>query len=276
MKKEILLVVILAVIIVILLGFLFWPTKPANNNPVQKIEGIEIISPKINEEISSPLKITGKVSGNGWSGFEGQVGTVQLLDYKGNKLAEGVLTAITEWTALPTSFSLTLNFTAINSGPATLVFKNENASGDPARDKTFFLPVKVKSTGETMTVRAFFGKKDEPIGSTCTVVFPIDRVVPKTEAVAKTALEELLKGPTDSEKQQGYYTNINPGVKIQNLTIDNNGMARADFSSELESTGGSCRVTEIRSEINFTLKQFSAVKSVIISINGRTEDILQP
>jgi len=40
--------------------------------------------------------------------------------------------------------------------------------------------------------------------------------------------------------------------------------------------GGSCRVSAIRAQIIETLKQFSTVKNVVISINGRTEDILQP
>jgi len=43
-----------------------------------------------------------------------------------------------------------------------------------------------------------------------------------------------------------------------------------------EAVGGSCRVTAIRSQIEQTLKQFSTVQSVIISIDNRTEDILQP
>ena len=78
------------------------------------------------------------------------------------------------------------------------------------------------------------------------------------------------------EKAQGFYTNINPGTKIQSLITDANGTARVDFSNEMETTGGSCRVTEIRSEIDFTLKQFPTIKNVIISINGETETILQP
>jgi len=40
--------------------------------------------------------------------------------------------------------------------------------------------------------------------------------------------------------------------------------------------GGSCRVAAISAQIMETLKQFPTVKDVIISINSRTEDILQP
>jgi len=54
-------------------------------------------------------------------------------------------------------------------------------------------------------------------------------------------------------------------------------VAKADFDEQLEfQVGGSCRVSAIRAEITQTLKQFSTVKEVVISIDGRTEDILQP
>ena len=54
-------------------------------------------------------------------------------------------------------------------------------------------------------------------------------------------------------------------------------MAYVDFDEQLEfQVGGSCRVSAIRAQIIQTIKQFSTVKDVIISINGRTEDILQP
>ena len=53
--------------------------------------------------------------------------------------------------------------------------------------------------------------------------------------------------------------------------------AKVDFDETMEKgMGGSCRVSAIRAQITETLKQFSTVKDVIISVNGRTEDILQP
>ncbi|MBU3925210.1 GerMN domain-containing protein, partial [Patescibacteria group bacterium] len=56
-----------------------------------------------------------------------------------------------------------------------------------------------------------------------------------------------------------------------------NGIAKVDFDERLEfQAGGSCRVAAIRAEITETLKQFPTVNNVVISINGRTEDILQP
>lgn len=110
----------------------------------------------------------------------------------------------------------------------------------------------------------------------CTKVFPVNRRVETTQTPGRLSLTLLLQGPTEEEKQAGYATNINSGVEIQSLNIEN-GVAKVDFDEILQAgVGGSCKVTSIRSQIVNTLKQFSSVKEVVISINGQTEDILQP
>lgn len=129
---------------------------------------------------------------------------------------------------------------------------------------------------KTMTVKIFFGNiKEDPEVLNCEKVYSVERQVLKSKAIIQ-ALEELLKGPTVEEQEKGYLTNINSGVNINNLIVKNN-VARVDFDEQLEfQVGGSCRVMAIRAQINGTLLQFSEIGSVIISINGRTEDILQP
>ena len=144
MQKQVWLLSVLSIIIVILIGILiFVPAKQSKNIQPVVAQDIQITSPKANEEISSPVKIIGVVNGNGWSGFEGQVGTVTLVDEKGKDITEGVLGATTDWTKLPTSFETTLNFASFVES-AHLHFKNENPSGDPSRDKTFDLDVNIK------------------------------------------------------------------------------------------------------------------------------------
>lgn len=129
---------------------------------------------------------------------------------------------------------------------------------------------------ETVKVKAFFNNGNLDPEFTCIKVFPVEREIPKTLAVARASLEELLKGPTEEEKSKGFSTNINPGVKIQKLTIEN-GTAKVDFDAQIEfQVGGSCRVGAISHQIMETLKQFPTVSEVIISVDGRTEDILQP
>ncbi len=271
------LLIALAIISVLLLVVLLLPKpvqSPVQNN--QRAADIEIFSPQPNEEISSPLKITGIVRGNGWSGFEGQVGTVRLFDERDNELGLAILTAKGEWMQQVIDFETTLWFNYQGNGSGKLVFYNENPSGEPAREKTFTLPVKLqKSSSEKTTFNVYFSQQHIS-NFNCEEVFPYKREMPKTQAVATVALQELIRGPTDFEKYAGASTSINEGVKIQSLTIKN-GVAKIDFNEELQKgVAGSCRVLAIRSQIEQTLKQFSTVKSVVISINGKTDGILQP
>jgi len=131
-------------------------------------------------------------------------------------------------------------------------------------------------SARTTGIRIFFSNNNLDKAITCEKAFPVERQVARTTAIARAALEELLKGPSQGELAQGFYTSINPNVKIQKLTIEG-GTAKVDFDETLEKNmGGSCRASVIRTQIAETLKQFSTVKNVIISINGRIEDILQP
>lgn len=129
---------------------------------------------------------------------------------------------------------------------------------------------------EFMTLKVYYNNPESGEEFSCNKVLPVTRQIPKTQGVARAALEELFKGPTDEEKKQGYSTSIPSGVKIQSLNIEN-ATAKIDFDEQLDfQVGGSCRVAAIRSQITETLKQFPTIKTVIISINGRTGDILQP
>jgi hypothetical protein len=282
MKKIILLPIILAIIILILIGILVFYKTPQSEVQAPTIQGGIIVSSLVeDQEISSPLKIAGYVNGQGWTGFEGQVGTVTLLDYKGNELATEVLKATTDWTQLPTQFEAELEFVPASSGPATLLFKNENASGLPENNREFSLLVSVKQEQEpeTMEVSVFFNNNNLDPQVSCNKVFEVKRTIPKTGAIARAAIEELLKGPTQQEIKSGYYTNINSGVKLNNISIQktNPPSALVDFDEQLQfQVGGSCKVGAIRAQITQTLKQFPSIEDVIISINGRTEDILQP
>jgi hypothetical protein len=234
---------------------------------------IVVTSPAPNQTIGSPLAIEGQAKGSWY--FEA-VAPVKLLDDKGNVLAAGHIQAQGDW--MTTNYvyfkaELAFNYNATSSG--TLVFDNDNPSGLPANAKEFRVPVRLAPT-QNIIVKAFFSNNNLDPKISCNKVFSVDRPVPKTLAPARAALDELLKGPTDPEISQGYYTSINQNVIVQSLTIAN-GVAKADFNAQLDQgVGGSCRVSAIRAQITQTLLQFSTVKSVIISINGNSETILQP
>lgn len=265
-------------IIIILVGILlFAPAeKSSEQNPPTGISGIEITSPKINEEISSPLKITGIVNGGGWGGFEGQVGTVKLIDSKGEQLGQTViLSATTDWMKAPISFEANLDFVSSEPQNGTLTFYNENPSGLIEYDKQFSLPIKF-SKNKTIEVSVFFGIQhpDAPEYN-CQEVIKISRYIGETPAVAQAAINQLLSGPTDAEKAQGYFTNIPSGSKLNSISVVN-GVVKADFNKATESGGGSCSMAARVAQITKTLMQFPTITSVELSIDGRTGDIFQP
>ena len=112
--------------------------------------------------------------------------------------------------------------------------------------------------------------------SACGAVYPTAREVTGVPGMAMVALTELFRGPSWDDANRGYYSEINSGVKVNSLSIKD-GVARVDFDKRIEEgVGGSCRVSEIRSQIISTLNQFPNVKSVVVSVEGRTADALQP
>ncbi len=115
---------------------------PVDQTPVAPKVGLIVNAPKKNDIVTSPLTISGYVNGDSWNGFEGQVGGVTLEDSAGHVLAQGPLTATTEWTTTTVYFATSLQFSAPATKTGQLIFRNENASGMPERDRQFILPVK--------------------------------------------------------------------------------------------------------------------------------------
>ncbi|MFA5877753.1 MAG: Gmad2 immunoglobulin-like domain-containing protein, partial [Candidatus Staskawiczbacteria bacterium] len=213
MKKIIISIIIIAVVVSVGAGFWYIKNKGL---PPEAPNGLMIYSLKAGDEISSPLEISGYVYANGWGGFEGQVGSVRLLDNNGNEIALAILTATSDWMTDKINFSTILEFESLNSQEGVLVFMNENPSGLAENSREFNLPVRIAVTAsETMKVKVYYSNSVKDPELFCENVYSVEREIPKTEGVARAALEELLKGPTDSEKAEGFSTGINPGVTIQ-------------------------------------------------------------
>lgn len=105
----------------------------------------------------------------------------------------------------------------------------------------------------------------------------VSRMVSADGPLAEAVLEELLKGPTPAERHQGLTTFIPEGTVVKSVSVDPDGVVHADFNEALqEGVGGSMWVMGIRRQIQASLLWIPGVTSVILSIEGRTEEILQP
>jgi hypothetical protein len=234
---------------------------------------IVVSEPKSNDIVTSPFKVTGKARV-----FENQF-NYRLKGSDGSILAQGNPTANAPDVGQFGPFEFQVTFPP-NSVSGTLeVFDSSPKDGSEIDMVTVPLTLKASDTavtGDTMSVKVYFANSKMDPEVTCEKVFPVERVIPKTQSTAKVAIEELLKGPTADEKTAQYTTQLNDGVVLNKLTIVD-GVAKVDFSAKMdEKMGGSCRVGLIRRQIEETLKQFPSIKSVVISVEGRTEDILQP
>lgn len=242
-------------------------------NELDKLNLIRVANPRPNDLIKSPLNIRGEARGF-WF-FEADF-PVKLLDGDSNLIAITIAQAQSDWmTEEFVSFEAKLDFPVPATENGTLILEKDNPSGLPKNADELRIPVRF-NLGDITKVKIYFNNNKLDPEFSCNKVFPVERKIFKTQAVARSALTELLRGPTEEEKSEGYFTSINPGVKIQSLIIGN-GTAKVDFDEQLEfQVGGSCRVAAIRAQITETLKQFPTINNVIISINGRTEEILQP
>lgn len=130
---------------------------------------------------------------------------------------------------------------------------------------------------DTVAIELYFGSSEnDPQSLYCDVVYPVKRQIPRTSQPARVSLQLLLEGPSPEERSEGYFTSINPGVEIRDLSIER-GTARVDFSRALdEGVAGSCRVSAIRAQIEATLRQFESVREVQITVEGQAETVLQP
>lgn len=271
MNKKLASIIGLIVAIFAVEVWFYWPSSK---------DLIKVTNIRPNQIIESPLLVEGKTRGF-WF-FEASF-PIKLFDDNSFLLGMRPAQALGEWmTEDFVPFSVSFPFAVPSSLKGKLVLEKDNPSGLPENADELAIPVYFKEMAEVlpelMTAKIFLNDSrfvNEPHFD-CSRTIAVERQVPKTPAVARASLEALLRGATEEEINQGYVSNISPGARVQKLFIEN-GVAMADFDEQLEfQMGGSCRVAAVRAQINDTLKQFSTVKEVIISVNGRVEDILQP
>ncbi len=232
-------------------------------------QNITLEQPTEGAEIGLPLVISGQARV-----FENNL-NYRLKDSDGTVLAQGFTTSNAPDVGLFGPYRVEVSYPQPKGTTGTVeVFSHSAKDGAEINlSKVSVTFAQVEST----KVKVFYpnGIKD-PQALDCEKVYSLERRVAKTTAVGQAALEDLLRGPQTQDVNNGYFSAINPGVTLQKLTIEN-GVAKADFSELLDvNVAGSCRVAMIRSQIEKTLKQFPTVKSVVISINGESETILQP
>lgn len=111
-------------------------------NFLEKTDLIRLDFPFPNQEVSSPLEITGHARGYWY--FEASF-PVSLLNSKGEVISEGIATAESDWMTenfVPFSVALSFDITKSEKGKTgRLIFKKDNPSGLEEHDDSLEIPV---------------------------------------------------------------------------------------------------------------------------------------
>lgn len=283
-------ILLIIVLILIVLGLYFLASKkaesPVINNESDNVIISEILgnkddlvsfSVKPDSEVSGILNLVGSVKGAYF--FEANI-RIFLLDSKQNILKSGFGTATTDWmTAEPVSFTSSIDSTGIN-GPGFILIQNDDPSdGEGGPAKKILIPVVFNNDNQKMmSVKLYFPNSIlNPDMIDCGLVYPVSRIIPETKGVASATLAELIKGPTKEEEKNGYFGVIPDGTKVNSITMTE-GVLLIDFNPIVVGGGGSCGQVAKFNSFMTTLKQFSTVKDVQMTVlgKGNTEDIFQP
>jgi len=152
---------------------------------------------------------------------------------------------------------------------------------EETRDEISVLTNRQQTTDyESIEVNSFFANSiKDPDQLDCGRVFLLKRSIPKKyDSNLLNSVLGLLEPLSAKEKEAGYLSAIPDGTILKYVKLEDSGTAVVNFSGNLNKSAGSCAVTAIRAQISQTLLQFSAVKSVVICIDGNCnqDEILQP
>jgi len=105
------------------------------------------------------------------------------------------------------------------------------------------------------------------------VPYAVPRQVTATQQVLRTALEELLKGPSSDERTLGFHSFFSPATAsmLRSVTLTAAGRAVVDFadlSRVIPNASTSHGSQEFTAELNRTLFQFPSVKEAEYRFNG--------
>lgn len=134
----------------------------------------------------------------------------------------------------------------------------------PSRDEGSGPDTDGTAPDPTTTVAVYFTRGER--------VEAVRRVVPRVARIGSAAIEQLLAGPTASEVDAGYTTQIPEGTRLRDLAISD-GVAVVDLSGEFESGGGTLGLTLRLAQVACTLDAFPTVDGVRFAVDGEVVDV---
>ena len=135
----------------------------------------------------------------------------------------------------------------------------------------------VSACSQDVKVKVYFSNSvKDPDMHDCSVSFPVERTVPKTDSLETTALNELFKGVTKEEEKLGFGSWPAKDTKgiLKSVNLKNR-IAYVNFNQviyeQMGNATSSCG-SGYFAHIEQTLKQFDTVDKVFFAIEGNPLD----
>lgn len=148
MKKYILLCLVALALILGAWYFLYADKAVAPVSQIQptyqnaSVEMIVVDTPQVEAHVTAPISVTGKARGNWY--FEASF-PIEVQNADGVVIGQGFGTAEGEWmTEDFVPFTAIVNLDAPYSGPAILILKKDNPSGEETLDASVALPITIE------------------------------------------------------------------------------------------------------------------------------------
>lgn len=243
-------------------------TFSKTTSSTDKADRIRVAMPQPGATVTSPLKVTGEARGY-WF-FEASF-PVKVYDENGKVLGVGVAGAKSDWmTNEFVPFEVSVNYELPESTKGTLVLERDNPSGLKQNEDSLAIPVVFGQTVPMQPVKLYYydENKDKNAGGLvlCSSqgLVPVERSVKKSDAIIQDTIKLLIQGKlTDGELKAGIDTEYPLyGLALDKVVLERGTLTLFFNDPNGETSGGSCRVSILRAQIEATAKQFEGVKYV--------------
>ncbi len=237
----------------------------ATSARVAQDAGLRIASPAQGATVTSPLVVFGfakTVTGNvAW----------RVRDFSGVVQATG-RSPVQGDANVFAPFRLDIFLPALTREQFTLEVSVPDARGTDTAVAS--IPLKLLDT-KTASVVVLMPNTQLGRNAGCSIVFPTSRVIAQTSAYARAAAFELLKGPTSTERSDGFSTWIPASTTLRSVSVTDETVT-VDFSKELNTAAAGCRTDGIKAQIAQTFLQVPGIRNVVVLVDGVPSARFQP
>jgi hypothetical protein len=240
---------------------------------------IDVTGPQAGTEIASPVHVTGRAHT-----FEGNVVVEVRQDGSAGPLGAGVVTGGGD---AMHPFEGDIPFETAGSPYGAVVFFTESAEDGQVWEAAA-LPVRLRSTDvDAASCRGYRSPRLQPAAdqmevkayTTCgeTSLVPVYRLLPRSPATLRAALDALLAGPSGEERRASLtsWFSADTARMLRSVTVHDEHHAVVDFDPHLPdvipNAGSSAGSAQLLSQLDATVFQFRAVESVEYRLGGDCE-----